>query len=551
MEARIRFRWAVCQLQDLRSCVNIAALRRKLATLPGTLYETYDRILFNIPQDCREMARSAFQWLAFSRRPMTLGEVAEAIIVNRHQQSFDTENRLFDVHNLLDICSSLVSLGGQLCSDETFDVDGKHFMNYSDRKECFNLESQLGQKEAIDDRKEIRFAHYSVKEYIVSDTIKEGPARAFAVVDASAQEYMAEVCIKYLLRFNRDDHFYKGIIVDFPLLSYAAHNWHKHYMEAAANISSTIFDLTMSLFDTSAGSQFVNWMSVFFFYASTLPTSEDLTPLYIASHLGLFEVVTQLVNDGGDVNEPPKHSYALAAAVTEGHENIVRVLLEKGAGIYFQLGSAYHEVLVLAAREGRETIVRLLIDNGADVNVRSTDIYKNALTAAIASKNTGIVRILLDHGADVNIKGGYWGSPLIRSVSGTPVTLSASDDGVENHETVATMLLDYGADINLCHKERGTALTQAARWSSFAMTKFLLERGADVNIVGGKYHNAITAAMCGGNEAVSQLLIGYGADASSVDSDIVEDFRKNNGPIYQEMLELRSGNRVSWPAIQL
>src|SRR5947208_16008831 len=78
-----RFRWVVCQLEVLRNCLKLPALRQKLKELPETLDETYNRILLSIPENCHYEAHAVLQWLAYSRRPMNVAEVAEAIAVDR------------------------------------------------------------------------------------------------------------------------------------------------------------------------------------------------------------------------------------------------------------------------------------------------------------------------------------------------------------------------------------------------------------------------------------------------------------------------------------
>src|SRR5438034_10716593 len=77
-----RFRWVVCQLDELRKCLNIESLRRALRTLPKTLDDTYARILMNIDEEFYEYALRVLQWLAFSACPVKLGEVAESIAVD-------------------------------------------------------------------------------------------------------------------------------------------------------------------------------------------------------------------------------------------------------------------------------------------------------------------------------------------------------------------------------------------------------------------------------------------------------------------------------------
>jgi hypothetical protein len=99
-----------CQLNVLRKCFTVPAIRKALQELPATLEETYDRILNSIPkQYCRE-ARIVMQLLAISYRPMTLSEVSEAVIVDYKNCEFDPENRLRDPHDLLEICSSLITV---------------------------------------------------------------------------------------------------------------------------------------------------------------------------------------------------------------------------------------------------------------------------------------------------------------------------------------------------------------------------------------------------------------------------------------------------------
>ena len=57
-----------------------------MKTLPKTLDEFYDRILLQIEEEDREQAHIALQWIAFAVRPITLRELAEAIIVNPHTE---------------------------------------------------------------------------------------------------------------------------------------------------------------------------------------------------------------------------------------------------------------------------------------------------------------------------------------------------------------------------------------------------------------------------------------------------------------------------------
>lgn len=99
-----------CQLESLKKCLSPADVRKVLSQLPKTLYETYKRSLGSIPAEYQRQARTVFHLLVISLRSLTLFEVADAVAVDLEEEYFDAENRLRDPHDILDICSSLVSV---------------------------------------------------------------------------------------------------------------------------------------------------------------------------------------------------------------------------------------------------------------------------------------------------------------------------------------------------------------------------------------------------------------------------------------------------------
>jgi hypothetical protein len=89
----------------------VDALRRTLKALPKSLDETYDRILTSIDEQHCDLAHKVLQWLAFSARPVTLAEVAEALAVDLdHGCMLKPDARLQDPHDILVFCSSLVTI---------------------------------------------------------------------------------------------------------------------------------------------------------------------------------------------------------------------------------------------------------------------------------------------------------------------------------------------------------------------------------------------------------------------------------------------------------
>src|SRR5277367_4512092 len=172
-----RFRWVVCQLDTLRRCLKPSAVRKTLKELPKTLDETYDRILLNIPHDYHHDAQVVFSLLAFAHRPISLLEAAEAVAIDLENGSFDPRNRLPDPCSILKICSSFVTL-----SPFEPHLDSGH-----EKKIALNDES-----------KELRFAHYSVKEYLVSQRLSRKTSHIFDLDRDCAHDLLARLCLIYI-----------------------------------------------------------------------------------------------------------------------------------------------------------------------------------------------------------------------------------------------------------------------------------------------------------------------------------------------------------------
>src|SRR5436190_23392188 len=98
-------------------------------------WTTYNRILLEIPDQYRYEAQVLFSLLAFSTRPISLSEAAEAVAIDLKKGTFDLQNRLFDPGSILKICSTLVSISHFKTKLHYWDDDGS---------------------------KELRFAHYSI-----------------------------------------------------------------------------------------------------------------------------------------------------------------------------------------------------------------------------------------------------------------------------------------------------------------------------------------------------------------------------------------------------
>lgn len=160
-----------------------------MQSLPRTLDETYDRILGSIEDQHRKAAHTVLQWLAFSARPLKLQEIVEVIAVLLGGRTGFVEERLSDPHDILAICSSLVTIS----SSSSQDLPTSSSKTSSDARPFLYYEQPP---------REIYLAHYSVKEYLTSNRILAGSASAFASFEIPANRNITELCLTYLSSFD-------------------------------------------------------------------------------------------------------------------------------------------------------------------------------------------------------------------------------------------------------------------------------------------------------------------------------------------------------------
>ena len=476
-------------------------LRKALASLPKTLDGTYARILSNIDDEHCENAFRILQWLAYSARPLQIEELAEVITIDvEDSPRFDSERRFPEPRDILTICSSLVTTTTTKASyDEIEGSDGE--IEDPDDGIWDPYDEMTG--------KEVRLAHFSVKEYLVSERIQAGSASRYSIREIHANVSIAETCLAYLLQFDRPNSLTLRTFEEYPLAKYAAKHWTQHAQYAGADMN-TIHLLIMELF-LQKEDAYLNWTRLFdpdtpWRELDILMNLENNwrsvpSPLYYPSLIGLVESAQVLLENGADVNaQGGFYGTALQAASSGGHDQVVQRLLEHGADVNAQ-GGHYSTALQTTSVKGHDQVVQRLLKHGADVNAQG-GYYGTALQAASAGGHDQIVQRLLEHGADVNTQGGYYGTAL----------QAASSRG---HDQVVQRLLEHGADVNAQGEYYGMALQAASAGGHDQIVQRLLEHGADVNAQGGEYGTALQAASAGGSHRVVQRLLEHGADVNA------------------------------------
>ena len=219
--------------------------------------------------------------------------------------------------------------------------------------------------------------------------------------------------------------------------------------------------------------------------------SEMELKLVAACMSGDDSLVLSLINSGVNVNCLVKIGgrewSPLLMASVEGHTEIVKVLLERGAQVDLQDNGGW-TALMWASYSGCTEIVNVLVERGAQVDLQN-NVGLTALIWASGRGHTEIVRVLLERSAQVDLQNN----------DGWTALMWASCRG---HTEIVNVLLQRGAQVDLQDTDGSTALMLASDNEDMDIAKLLMDHGAKV----GRDHVLVAACMSGDDSLVLSLI---------------------------------------------
>ena len=239
---------------------------------------------------------------------------------------------------------------------------------------------------------------------------------------------------------------------------------------------------------------------------SHLPSQKK--PFLAAARDGDLNTVVRLLDEGVPVDVYSRNkSTALIRAAGEGHEQIVKLLLDRGADINACNEVGFNETaLTRAAEKGRSSIVATLLASGASVDGSSrlqTHAWSTPLEKALLNDHLDVADLLRQHGADPNL-------PM-----GTMVW--------KQHLDLVDALLKMGADINEGTSYGRTPLMRAASGGHVEIVLALFARGADPDLCSRSGETALGEALRRGNLSAVEALIQNGARCQFVNEAVCMD----------------------------
>lgn len=306
--------------------------------LPKGLDDAYEKILHDINPADKKGVASVLKWLAFSVRPLCLREIAEIFILDPDSLVvFDEDDRLFKPEDVLKYLPGLIV-----------------------------------KVPRNDSRTEIKFSHWSIKEYLCSKGVL---GEWFSAQREASHLHIAACCLTYHSKLSFRMLVTKENISNDPLWSYAARYGAAHLGMVTRELWTPSIDNHISLIFKAGSQHLLNMIRIWDpdeGNENWYMTTEMLAlPLYYAASMGAFMVCIRLIGAGAAIND------------------------DNGKG-------KYGTPLQAAAHYGDYSTVQVLLNGGADVNARGGR-NGTALQVAIASDSLDAAELLLSRGAIVDM----------------------------------------------------------------------------------------------------------------------------------------------------
>ncbi|KAF5974927.1 ankyrin repeat domain-containing protein [Fusarium coicis] len=480
-----QFQWVKLQEGSLRKGRSRKQLEREIDETPSGLDSLYDREWNRINamgESDRGRALSLLRWTAFARRPLTVYQITEAVLVTDDMDKLpldempDCVDQDYVDSMILELCGSLIEVR-RVSSSE-------------------NAESSEHIPESEEDfigLQEVHLSHFSVKEYLLLKTFTGTNTLLSNEKLRLANEDLHNTTLaKHCLRFLNLSGAFKGIKLDSNKRS------RKHFVFYAVDagydhcrdVKATDLELQQAII-ASIDSRSESWASLKEFMESQLHCDDpDLqsspSPLLFAICCRLKDTVAHLIREGNsDMNDRSFGNVTpLGWACATTNKDIVELLVDNGADINARCYGG-RVPLHVSALDGNSGITELLISRGADVSVVD---YKGITPLNLASEsgNTEVVRQLIDSGADVSHEtaNGY-----------APLSMVSSKGFLE----LAKLLIKRGADVNQVVANGHPPLLLAVQYNHSELVELLIDEGTEVGLCHSKGRAYSLLAVAAGN----------------------------------------------------
>ncbi|CAH0057547.1 unnamed protein product [Clonostachys solani] len=456
-----QFIWLMMQQASLRKGSNFMALQRAIEETPTGLDQVYkrnwDSILAYGERD-REQAFALLRWAAFSSRPLTIGEIAEAILLDETLEDFPT--------------------------DELPDSVDDDYVNTEISGLCGPLlEVRSKSEDQQPQLRTIHIAHFSIREYLICKLpIKNlGSNESLRVSNERAhRSFLSRLCLKYITcRSTWNDTGSTNFIK--TLRNYAAVSWYNciEYSKDDEK-DSKLLDLASNFMAEThpCWSSWTQWFDERDDNKEAIEERQEVSgpsePLYYALRLSLDEFASKLALSCSSCRrDENKGRSSLHLACRQGNSKVAAALLRgEATSLLNSRGLQGRTALYEAVLYGNNDVVEMLLEMGGDVSILDNEGW-GPLSVAASIGDDEMLCLILDRRADLV------DSTLNHGSERRLLSLVAASGYLE----IVGILLHRGADLSVADEDGWTPLARAASSGNFEIVRLLLEKGADISVV--------------------------------------------------------------------
>ena len=414
-----------------------------LAETPTNLATWYDSMLQDVPNDERQMVRRSLIWLAYSARPLTVEEMADAITLNPHGDPIESEDQLIEPNDVIWACSNF-------------------------------LQAVQSPESPDSSKRVIKPIHMSLVDFIRNQYLTN---QSWHIPGLNGDRILAECCISYLLHVDQEASRPTGNPADSSIFTYAAEFWpyHARRAENAGSWHPKTTQLIKGLFrKTTIFKQLTVFESTAAATSSHPAPARQLRPCsspeYYASSLGLRHVLESLL-EANDKTPIWELEAGLYTASHNGYADIVKLLLEHGVHPDAENWSNGRP-LDASILNNRISVVKLLLDHGADITYND-GIAGGPFKTAVSSGDAELVSLVL-HTLKTKLSSGSLLEALSHGL------LDAARNG--NLELVHLVVnADHNLHLDTIDEAGWTALHWAVKNRHNDVQRYLIDLGADID----------------------------------------------------------------------